>query len=167
MSYEIDKWSALLLGQPETGMGYQIVEVTLPQGAEHVVVLNARRALENQESPRRFREGANLARKMRVELMLSSKREDTPYRVLKLREAVTKGLVESGIRGRQGAGFRSHPGAVPCGRGVPAVLRVPRRCPHQPGGRLGACRYLRHDAKRRRTREDRKRCGGAIRSAES
>ena len=32
---------------------------------------------------------------MRAELMLSSKREDTPYRVLKLREAVTKGLVET------------------------------------------------------------------------
>ncbi|MEX2155912.1 MAG: hypothetical protein WD773_03620 [Gemmatimonadales bacterium] len=96
MSYEIDKtWSAALLDQPETGMGYQIVEVQIPQGAEHVVVLNAQRAMEVQESPRRFREGANQARKMRVDLALKSKREDTPFRVLELREAVTKGLVET------------------------------------------------------------------------
>ncbi len=96
MSYEIDKtWSAALLGEPETGMGYQIVEVALPQGAEHVVVLNARRALDVAESPRRFREGANQARKMRAELILSSKREETSFRILKVREAVTKGLVET------------------------------------------------------------------------
>ncbi len=98
MSYEIDKtWSAALLDQPETGMGYQIVEVQLPPGAEHVVVLNARRALEVPESPRRFREGANQARKMRAELILTAKREDTPFRVLRLREAVTKGLVETRV----------------------------------------------------------------------
>ena len=96
MSYEIDKtWSAALLERPETGMGYQILEVLLAEGAEHVFVLNARRALDVQESPRRFREGANQARKMRAELILNSKREDTPFRVLKIREAVNKGLVET------------------------------------------------------------------------
>src|SRR5436190_1959944 len=42
-------------------MGYQVVEVSLPKTTQHILVLNGQQALEPNESPSRFREGAKEA----------------------------------------------------------------------------------------------------------
>lgn len=96
MSYPIhETWTTALLGQPETGMGYQIVEVLLAKGAEHVIVVNGQRALDVHESPSRFREGAREFEKRLLNMMLKADRKDKEFRVLTHREAVTKGLFEA------------------------------------------------------------------------
>lgn len=96
MSYPIhESWTSVLRQRPETGMGYQILEVTVFKGTEHIIVLNGRRALEPHESPRRFREGADQMRKQPLNLTLKSERMDAPVRVLTQREAFTKGLLEA------------------------------------------------------------------------
>lgn len=97
MSYPIhESWTSVLRQRPETGMGYQILEVRVSKGTEHIIVLNGRRALEPHESSRRFREGAEQIRKQILNLTLMSERKDTPFRLLGYREAVTKGLFEAG-----------------------------------------------------------------------
>lgn len=94
MSYHIhETWKEALIRSPETGMGYQVVEVQLSQ-PEHVIVLNGRLALDLKESPARFREGSSELRKSLLNLKLGSERGDTSFRVLGRHEALAKGLVE-------------------------------------------------------------------------
>src|SRR6185436_3319172 len=96
MSYRIHgSWTSALIHEPETGMGYQVVEVPLGKHTEHIMVLNGRQALETKETPHRFREGASEIRKEHAHLVLISEFKDDRVNVLSRREAVAKGLIEA------------------------------------------------------------------------
>ncbi len=95
MSYRIhESWTRALIHEPETGMGYQVVEVPLGKYAEHAIVLNGRQALETNETPSRFREGASKIRQEHAHLVLISEFKETRINVLSRREAIAKGLIE-------------------------------------------------------------------------
>ena len=94
MTYRIhNSWTSALRRERETGMGYQVVEVSLPKTTQHILVLNGQQALEPNESPSRFREGAKEFGK--AQLVLMSERKDVQIKVLNGREAVAKGLFEA------------------------------------------------------------------------
>ncbi len=94
MTYRIhNSWTSALRRERETGMGYQVVEVSLAKTTQHVLVLNGQQALEPKESPSRFREAANEFHK--AKLVLMSEHEDVQIKVLNRREAVAKGLFEA------------------------------------------------------------------------
>jgi len=94
MSYRIHEfWTNALRGERETGMGYQVIELSLANASQHILVLNGQQALEPNESPSRFRERASEFHK--GQLILMSEREDVQVKVLNRREAVAKGLFEA------------------------------------------------------------------------
>jgi len=56
VTYRIhNSWTSALRRERETGMGYQVVEVSLAKTTQHILVLNGQQALEPKESPSRFR----------------------------------------------------------------------------------------------------------------
>src|SRR6185436_16878789 len=96
MTYRIhESWTTALIREPETGMGYQIVQVPLGRDTDHVIVQNGKQALETSETPGRFREGASNVLKGQSQRVLTAKFEGTRVQVLSRREAVAKGLIEA------------------------------------------------------------------------
>ena len=83
-----------LLAQPETGMGWQIVEIAQDHWIEHALVVNAESLLEsNPGEARLLREGAPVVRRMRVALILEVGSPGTEFRALSRSEARGKGLI--------------------------------------------------------------------------
>ncbi len=88
--------TSALLGQPETGMGYQFVEVTLKDRnlRRDILVFNGQLAAESGGRIM-VREGLDDVRRRRFELALKAPDGGVSLRVLMRAEAVKKGLLES------------------------------------------------------------------------
>jgi hypothetical protein len=95
--------SRTLLEQPETGMGYQIVEVRRPGApTRHAVIANATDFIKVVGGPRYVREVSELDIR-RTEFELKYPSAETAIRVLKRDEAARLGLQEARERKGRGA----------------------------------------------------------------
>lgn len=90
MPVKLDQsWTARLAKAPETGMGYQVLELRgLGIRSEHVIVANAEDAIEGTSGRLAVREGVEPETRVRIRRLLTGPVTEASYRVLNRREAV-------------------------------------------------------------------------------
>jgi hypothetical protein len=91
-----DSWVPALRQQPETGMGYQVLELRgVALGAEHVVVANATRTVDVARGRFVVWEGVEKATEERIVKTLQGPAGEARFRVLSRDEAVVAKIIES------------------------------------------------------------------------
>lgn len=108
-------WIDRLLRLPETGMGYQVVELgKVGPRREHVVVVNGTMALEPSRGRLTVREGVEKATLDRIERTLTTPVDPATFRVLTRHEAIlAKAIEERGTRGTGPASDAAPESSIP------------------------------------------------------